>query len=178
LVKRSLFPLFNVFIVSILRNQNSLLCIGHNNKNQYFASASINLLTRGWFVEQRLMLSSSFKRDQIYKYEIYYLGHTLLCNLSPTQIFNHRLRKVDCSSFVLCLLQVLSLPRAFLRQPLTVLTRQTKHAAVHAIYLTVFLRCLCVQQTHLTTKAKFHFQFQLGWFSIINILIIIKYIIM
>ncbi len=33
---------------------------------------------------KRLMLSSSFGCDQIYKYELYEFGHTLLCYLSRT----------------------------------------------------------------------------------------------
>ncbi len=43
---------------------------------------------RGQFVEQKLMLSSSFRRDQIYKYERYDFGHTVLCYLSQTWMFN------------------------------------------------------------------------------------------
>jgi hypothetical protein len=39
---------------------------------------------RGQFVEQKLMLSSNFRCDQIYKYQRYDLGHTLLCYLSQT----------------------------------------------------------------------------------------------
>ncbi len=39
-------------------------------------------------LNKRLMLSSSFRCDQIYKYEISNLGHTLLCYLSPTLMFN------------------------------------------------------------------------------------------
>ncbi len=35
-------------------------------------------------LNKRLMLSSSFRCDQIYKYEIYNFDHTLLCYLSPT----------------------------------------------------------------------------------------------
>jgi hypothetical protein len=35
-------------------------------------------------LNKRLMLSSSFRCDQIYKYETYNFGHTLLCYLSPT----------------------------------------------------------------------------------------------
>ncbi len=35
-------------------------------------------------LNKRLMLSSSFRCDQIYNYEIYNFGHTLLCYLSPT----------------------------------------------------------------------------------------------
>ncbi len=34
------------------------------------------------------MLSSSFRCDQIYKYEKYDFGHTLLCYLSRTYMFN------------------------------------------------------------------------------------------
>jgi hypothetical protein len=40
--------------------------------------------TCGRFVEQKLMLSSNFRCDQIYKNERYDFGHTLLCYLSPT----------------------------------------------------------------------------------------------
>ncbi len=36
----------------------------------------------------RLMLSSSFRCDQIYKYELYDFGNTLLCYLSRTKMFN------------------------------------------------------------------------------------------
>ncbi len=51
---------------------------------------------------------------------------------------SHRyLRKVDCSSFVMCQLLALPLPRAFLRQQLTVLTRQARQA-VHAINQSIF----------------------------------------
>ncbi len=39
-------------------------------------------------LNKRLMLSSSFRCDQIYKYEIYDFGHTFLCYLSRTQTFN------------------------------------------------------------------------------------------
>jgi hypothetical protein len=50
----------------------------------------------------------------------------------------HRyLRNLDCSSFVMCLLLALALPRVLLQQPLTVLTRQTMQA-VHAIYQSIF----------------------------------------
>jgi hypothetical protein len=35
-------------------------------------------------LNKRLMLSSSFRCDQIYKYDIYNFGHTLLCYLSLT----------------------------------------------------------------------------------------------
>ncbi len=39
---------------------------------------------RDQFIEQKLMLSSGFMCDQIYKYESYNLGPTLLCYLSLT----------------------------------------------------------------------------------------------
>ena len=42
----------------------------------------------GRFVKRRLVLSSSFRSDQIYKYERYDFGHTLLCYLSRTWMFN------------------------------------------------------------------------------------------
>ncbi len=35
-------------------------------------------------LNKRFMLSSSFRCDQIYKYELYDFGHTLLCYLSRT----------------------------------------------------------------------------------------------
>ncbi len=35
----------------------------------------------GWFVEQKLMLGSSFRYDQIYKYPKYDFGHTLFVTL-------------------------------------------------------------------------------------------------
>jgi hypothetical protein len=47
------------------------------------------------------------------------------------------LRKVDCSSFVLCLLLALPLPSAYLQQPLRVVTRQTRQAE-HAINQSIF----------------------------------------
>jgi hypothetical protein len=50
-------------------------------------------------------------------------------------------RKVHCSSFVLCPLQALPFPKAFLWQPLTVLTIQTRQA-VCPINQSIFLRCI------------------------------------
>jgi len=45
------------------------------------------LQTTGRFVEQIVMLSLSFRCNQIYKCQRYdYFGHTLLCYLSPTQV--------------------------------------------------------------------------------------------
>ncbi len=43
---------------------------------------------RGWFVEQKLMLSSIFWCGQIYKSEKYDFGHNLLWHLSQTSMFN------------------------------------------------------------------------------------------
>ncbi len=51
---------------------------------KYRSTKSCLSLTWGRFVEQKLMLSSSFRCDPIYKYERYDFGHTLLCYLSPT----------------------------------------------------------------------------------------------
>ncbi len=42
----------------------------------------------GRFVEQKLMLSSNFRCDQIFNNHCYVFGHTLLCYLSPTWMFN------------------------------------------------------------------------------------------
>jgi hypothetical protein len=58
--------------------------------------------------------------------------HVLLrgfCKLISLGQSPHRyLRKVDCSSFVICLIQTLPLSRAFLWRPLTELTGQAKQA--------------------------------------------------
>ncbi len=54
-------------------------------------------------------------------------------------------RNVDCSSIVMCPIIALPLPRAFLWQPLTVMTRTTRQA-VHAIDQSIFLGCLCLKQ--------------------------------
>jgi hypothetical protein len=60
---------------------------------------------------------------------------------------NHRyLKKVDCSSFVMCPLLTLPFQRAYLRQPLTVLTRQISQG-VRAINQSIFLRCLWHKQS-------------------------------
>ncbi len=65
-----------------------------------------------------------------------------MVRLSPQTYWNHRyLRKVDCSSFVMCRLLALPLRRPFLRWPPTVLARQTRQA-VCAINQSIFLRCL------------------------------------
>ncbi len=53
------------------------------------------------------------------------------------RLYHRYLRKVDCSSFVMCPLLPLALPRIFLQQPLTVLTRQTSQV-VHAINQSIF----------------------------------------
>jgi hypothetical protein len=39
-------------------------------------------------LNERLMLSSSFRCDQVNKYELYHFGHTLLCYLSQNLMFN------------------------------------------------------------------------------------------
>jgi hypothetical protein len=40
------------------------------------------------YVEQKLTLSSSFRCNQIYKCQIYYFSHTLLCYSSWTWMYN------------------------------------------------------------------------------------------
>jgi hypothetical protein len=42
------------------------------------------LTSEAGLLNKRLMLSSSFRCDQIYKYTIYNFGHILLCYLSQT----------------------------------------------------------------------------------------------
>ncbi len=48
------------------------------------AGAKHELLFNKPASEQKLMFSSSFRCDQIYKYEIYDFGNALLCYLSWT----------------------------------------------------------------------------------------------
>ncbi len=48
----------------------------------FLKSPEAALLNKG------LMLSSSFRCDQIYRYKIYHFGHTFLCYLSQTLMFN------------------------------------------------------------------------------------------
>ncbi len=50
--------------------------------------------TEAGLLNKSLMLSSSFRCDQSYKYELYDFGHTLLCYLSRTLMFN-KLASVD-----------------------------------------------------------------------------------
>jgi hypothetical protein len=45
-------------------------------------------LPRGWFAEQKLTLSYSFRCDQILSFACYEFGHTLLCCFSLTWMFN------------------------------------------------------------------------------------------
>ncbi len=57
------------------------------NKPEAGMSSKAGLLSVkvwGRFVEQRLMLSSNFRCDQIYKYKIHDFGQILLCYLSRT----------------------------------------------------------------------------------------------
>ncbi len=61
----------------------------------------------------------------------------LIYVLHKDVLFHRYLRKVDCSSFVLCWLLPLALPKVFLQQPLTVLTGQTRQA-VYAIKQSIF----------------------------------------
>ena len=63
-------------------------------------------------LNKRLMLSSSFRCDQIYKYKIYNFGHTLLCYLSPTEMFNELASgKVDLLNRSSCLAPALGVTK-------------------------------------------------------------------
>jgi len=70
----------SVNIVQILQTGSHLDKYGHYLPK--FDKAETGLLNK------TLMLSTSFRCDQIYKYEIYNFGHTLLCYLSRTYMFN------------------------------------------------------------------------------------------
>ncbi len=56
------------------------------------------------------------------------LRQSYVCHITFFHPTHRYLRKVDWSSFVMCLLQVLALTGVFLWQPLTVLNRQTRQA--------------------------------------------------
>jgi hypothetical protein len=83
------------------------------------------------FVRQPLTVQTRQTRQvvrainqSIFKYDVYGKSH-------------RHPRKVDCSSFVMCLQLLLALPRFFLQWPLTVQTRQTRKA-VRAINQSIF----------------------------------------
>ncbi len=59
-----------------------MLCIASPFVNQLKFDLDVQQThIRGWFVEQKLMLGSSFRYDQIYKYPKYDFGHTLFVTL-------------------------------------------------------------------------------------------------
>jgi hypothetical protein len=62
----------------IIRSSKILLFCEIKLKPTHVAS----IVIRGCFVEQKLVLSSSFRCDQIYKCQAYDFGHTLLCCLN------------------------------------------------------------------------------------------------
>jgi hypothetical protein len=64
--------------------------MGRRDEPVYLSLMSIVQIeqTEAGSLNKRLMLSSSLWCDQIYKYEIYNFGHTLLCYLSLTWMFN------------------------------------------------------------------------------------------
>jgi hypothetical protein len=64
--------------------------MGRQDEPVYLSLMSIVQIeqTEAGSLNKRLRLSSSFWCDQIYKYEIYNFGHTLLCYLSLTLMFN------------------------------------------------------------------------------------------
>jgi hypothetical protein len=74
---------FSIMIFSIITFSKMTLSI------MTFTMTTLSITPlRGQFVEQMLTLSLSFRCDQIYKYERYDFGHTLLCCLSRTWMFN------------------------------------------------------------------------------------------
>ncbi len=69
-----------LFYVVLLKRVSFFVAavLKHIAHNHYWSEAEAGLLNK------RLILSSSFRCEQIYKYEIYNFGHTLLCYLSLT----------------------------------------------------------------------------------------------
>ncbi len=63
-------------------------------------------------------------------------------------------RKVYCSSVVMCLLQLLPLPREFLQWPLTVVTRLTRQA-VSVFNHSILLKCLWLEPIFAQTSIEF-----------------------
>jgi hypothetical protein len=61
---------------------------------------------RGRFVEQKPMLSASFRYDQIYICHRYNFGHTLLCCLSRTYLFNKHATDVQNQKNVRTIIKV------------------------------------------------------------------------
>ncbi len=68
---------------SLLRHR-----IQNGSKKVWWYRPPSDEANRGSFVEQKLLLSLSFRRDQIYKRQRYDFGHTLLRYLSRTWVFN------------------------------------------------------------------------------------------
>ncbi len=68
--------------LQVNRQVNSANCLVPKNNHQ------ISELTKDQFVEEKLMLSCSFRCGQQYDNHSYDFGHTLLCYLSLTQMLN------------------------------------------------------------------------------------------
>ena len=66
---------------------------------------------RGRFGEQQLMLNSGFRCDQIYKCQIYDFGHTLLCYLSQTYMFNKHMLEIGLLNKSSCLAPALGVTK-------------------------------------------------------------------
>jgi hypothetical protein len=64
-----------------------------------------------WFVEQVLVLSSSFRHHQIHKCQRYNFGRTLLYNLSQTQVFNKPTLVPGLLNKCLCLARALGVTK-------------------------------------------------------------------
>ncbi len=72
-------------------------------------SQTLIIKTYGRFVDQKLMLSTSFSHDQIHNCRKYDFGHTLLSYLSPTWTFN-KIHHRQCSTSLMSLDQLLFIP--------------------------------------------------------------------
>ncbi len=75
--------------ISLQKNpvkQGRVLVVGTSAKQgrQAGSMSSLPNNSEAGLLNKRLMLSSSFRCDQIYKYMLYDFGHTLLCYLSRT----------------------------------------------------------------------------------------------
>jgi hypothetical protein len=63
-------------MLPILQVEGSVLAIS--------VGSNVHREIEAGLLNKRLMLSSNFRCDQIYKYKIHDFGHTLLCHLSRT----------------------------------------------------------------------------------------------
>ncbi len=70
--------------------------MGRFNKDMELQALKMSL---GQFFEHMVMLSSSFRSDQINEYEPYDFGHTLLCYLCKPYMYNKPTSKAEFTVF-------------------------------------------------------------------------------